>query len=132
MVGWWHKAGDAHAADGQTQEEGLRTGASPGLCALGALVLILPLPLPALPSSPRCVTPPVPPFLVLSCFIICLYCLLPQAYLLLSHFHPSLSFPYGFLPLPPQELGLSESQSLSAACLSQWSLSLSSCLLPPS
>lgn len=83
-------------------------------------VPILPLPLSALPLVLLPPTPqPAPPFLVLSSFIMSLYCLLPRAYLLLSHFHPSMSFPCSCLllpgtPFPPlQELRLSESQFLS-------------------
>lgn len=38
VMGWWYKAGDAHAMDGQTQEE----GPAQDSCDFGALVLILP------------------------------------------------------------------------------------------
>lgn len=139
VVRWWYKAGDLHATDGQAcRGGGARDWGLPRTPVVPApFVPIPPLPLSALPPGPLPPTPqPAPPFLVLSSFIMSLYCLLPWAYLLLSHFHPSLSFPCGCLLLPGtpfphrRSWGMSESLFLSTTCVTQWSLSLSSCLPP--
>lgn len=114
--GWvvrrWYKAGDLHATDEQPQEEGLETGASLGL--LWSRRLLSPYrpcrcllcPRAHCPHAPTCSSIPSPVLLFMS-----LYCLLPRAYLLLLHFHPSLSFPCGCLllpgtPFPPAGVGL--------------------------